>query len=349
MYLAASMQWGLDFTINVMQTPFRAFVADLAAADQQFMMQMWFNVVCSVGTYLAFAIMGLYPVAEHHMLELMCIVLIVNVICVACALMIGKEKKFKRTGAAEKSACGMLAGAGSALKDLHMAFYILIFVLCLTWFGNTVWGSYGKVFFIDSVFEGNAEAPQNSTLYSAAEEGAKAFNKGGKLGSLASMALSFILMGVSFTSIPYHFIFAPLLFVGAIVCYMCAFVVNQSSVLAITSLVLSNIPLGAAGSIPYGIVAVWNKAGEASGKAPSVAMQMSILNCCITVGQELCHMVLGSFEKVNTVPKALNMLFTISMVANAVAAFAALFLGFGRNQVKSTEPSESEGETSESD
>merc|ERR1739844_447706 len=39
MYLAAIMQWVLDFTINAMQTPFRALVADLASADQQLPMQ----------------------------------------------------------------------------------------------------------------------------------------------------------------------------------------------------------------------------------------------------------------------------------------------------------------------
>merc|ERR1739844_607870 len=74
MYLAAVMQWVLDFTINAMQTPFRALVADLASDKQQLPMQIFFAVVCAVGGFLAFSLMKIYDVAIHHMLELTCIV-----------------------------------------------------------------------------------------------------------------------------------------------------------------------------------------------------------------------------------------------------------------------------------
>merc|ERR1719288_628826 len=70
MYLAASMQWVLDFTINAMQTPFRALVADLASPQQQLPMQIFFAVVCAAGCYLAFSIMKLFGEPIHHMLEL---------------------------------------------------------------------------------------------------------------------------------------------------------------------------------------------------------------------------------------------------------------------------------------
>merc|ERR1711997_1247659 len=70
MYLAAVMQWVLDFTINAMQTPFRALVSDLASPKQQLPMQIFFAVVCAVGGFLAFSIMKIYDVAVHHMFEL---------------------------------------------------------------------------------------------------------------------------------------------------------------------------------------------------------------------------------------------------------------------------------------
>merc|ERR1719384_591744 len=53
MYLAAMMQWVLDFTINAMQTPFRALVADLATSRQQAPMQIFFAVVCAMGCFMA--------------------------------------------------------------------------------------------------------------------------------------------------------------------------------------------------------------------------------------------------------------------------------------------------------
>jgi len=282
------------------------------------------------------------------MFELMGIVLIINVACCGAALYVGKEKQFQGSGQ-KNSACSAVFGFISALKDLHLAFYILIVVLSLVWFGNTIWGSYGKVWFTDAVFEGNSEAANTTEEYHRYVEGAEAFSKGGEWGALLSLALSFVLMAVSFTPIPHHFIFAPLVFVGAIVCYMCAFTVGNNGNLAIINLMLSNIPLGAAGSIPYGIVAVWNDAAMAEGKVGNVAMQMAILNCCITVGQQICHTTLGTFETSNSVPESIHKIFILSMVANGAAGVAALFLGVKRNQVKSTEPSESDSETSQSD
>merc|ERR1719445_1622013 len=337
MYLAAAMQWGLDFTVNVMQTPFRAFVSDLAAADQQFMMQIWFNVVCAVGTYMAYYVMGLYEIAIHHMLELMSIVLVINVVCVAAALLVGRETPYKRKDEQEGgSVCGPLAGFAGALKDLHAAFYILIVVLCLVWFGNTVWGSYGKLWFTEAVFEGNPEAETGTPAHTAYVEGAEAFSKGGERGALVSLLLSFVLMGLSFTPIPHHFIFAPLVFVGTIVCYMSAFSVGHAGGLAILALVLSNIPLAAAGSIPYGIVAVWNKDDADAGKVSSVATQMAILNCCITVGQQMCHTILGTFETSSSAVEAIHKVFILSMVANGVASIGSLFLGIRKSVAKST-------------
>jgi len=111
---------------------------------------------------------------------------------------------------------------------------------------------------------------------------------------------------------------------------MCAFVVGQSRSLAILAFVLSNVCLTAAGSLPYGIVAVWNKAAEQAGKAGSVAMQMAVLNCCITVGQQLCTMVLGGLEGTFEFVVAIKYLFIVSMTANGFAGIAALFLNTGK-------------------
>mmetsp|Transcript_24715 Transcript_24715/g.33398 ORF Transcript_24715/g.33398 Transcript_24715/m.33398 type:complete len:117 (+) Transcript_24715:2-352(+) len=111
-------------------------------------------------------------------------------------------------------------------------------------------------------------------------------------------------------------------------------------------LVLANIPLGAAGSIPYGIVAVWNSKAEESGKS-SLAMQLALLNCCITVGQQVCHSVLGALEVVYPVPEALERLFINSMVANGVASIGSLFLGLGKKSEGLTESESSESSESE--
>jgi len=235
-----------------------------------------------------------------------------------------------------------------AFKGMPNAFYILLFVQCAVWLGNTVWGSYGKVWFTNSVYPGDPEAAAGSFAREVYVAGADAFSTAGQMGSIFNLFLSFAFMGLGYTSIPNNVIYAPCLFVGAFVCFMCAFVVGQSHTLAIGCFVLSNIGLTAAGSIPYGIVAVWNKAAEEAGHAGSVAMQMAILNCCITVGQQLCTMILGGLESSYSVNDALKGLFILSMIANGLGGVGAMFLTSGSGG-KGKSVSTSDGTTDESE
>merc|ERR1719367_1269751 len=288
----------------------------------------------------------LYDVAIHHMLELMCIVLLVNVVCVAFALFVAREKQYKRTGNSSGSS-NPLAGMCGGCKGMPVAFYTLIFVQCMVWLGNTFWGSYGKEWFTHSVFPGDAEAPKGSSGRLMYIAGADAFASAGQWGSLFNLCLSFGFMGLGYTSIPNNYIYAPCLFLAAAVCFTCAFVVGNSHRLAVVCFILSSVGLTAAGSIPYGIVTVWNKAAEAAGATSSVAMQMAILNCCITVGQQLCTIILGGLEVSYSLPDALKGMLIISMVANGLGGVGAFFLTGGPNtsggkSVKSTSSSESE-------
>merc|ERR1719367_1999260 len=203
--------------------------------------------------------------------------------------------------------------------------------------GNTVWGSYGKVWFTTSVYPGKPEAPETSMTYKMYADGAHAFSGAGKMGSVFNLALSFAFMGLGFTSLPTHLIYAPCLFIASFVCFLCAFVVGHSHTMAVFAFVLSNVGLTAAGSVPYGIVAVWNKQAEEAGKVGSVAMQMAILNCCITVGQQLCTTVLSGLEGSHTVPEAIKILFVISFVANSAAGIGSCFLQVGGSAATTVE------------
>merc|ERR1712051_705345 len=216
----------------------------------------------------------------------------------------------------------------------------------MAWLGNTVWGSYGKVWFTNIVYAGDPEAPPGSLAREVYVAGADAFSTAGQYGSIFNLFLSFAFMGLGYTSLPNNLIYAPCLFGGAAVCFLCAFVVGHSHKLAFTCFVLSNVGLTAAGSIPYGIVAVWNQAAEEAGHAGSVAMQMAVLNCCITVGQQLCTMILGGLEGWMDFVEAVKFLFIISMVANGLGGVSALFLTTGGKpagkSLSTTDSSESE-------
>lgn len=311
-------------------------------------MQIFFAVVCSVGGFLAFTIMKVYKVAVHHMFELMSIVLAINIVCVGIALVFAREKQYVRKGKASASSCGPIVGMCEAVKGTNTSFYMLLFVSCMAWLGNSVWGFFGKVWFTTSVYLGDAEAPHNSTALAMYEKGAEDFSTGGQIGSFVNLVISLAIMGLGMTSIPSNFVYAPCLLIGTIVCFLCAFVVGHSGQLAIVCFVLSNIPLTAAGSIPFGIVAVWNKAAEQAGKVTSVAMQMALLNCCITVGQQICTLTLGTLESTYDVKESLKDLFIISMVAGGLGTVGALFIKVGEPAGQTVASSESE-ESSENE
>jgi len=256
--------------------------------------------------------------------------MLINIVCVGLALLVAKEKQFVPVGGKKGSVCDAITGMSGACKGMPAAFYILLFVQAMVWLGNTVWGGYGMEWFTLSVYPGDPEAARGSVAREMYVAGETDFGTAGQLGSIFNLCLSFLFMGLGFTSVPSHLIFAPCIFVGAGVCFLCAFVVGQSRSLAILAFVLSNVCLTAAGSLPYGIVAVWNKAAEQAGKAGSVAMQMAVLNCCITVGQQLCTMVLGGLEGTFEFVVAIKYLFIVSMMANGLAGVAALFLNTGK-------------------
>merc|ERR1712117_318764 len=142
-----------------------------------------------------------------------------------------------------------------------------------------------------------------------------------------AFALLFMAVGVFAPFVPAHLMYTPCLVIGTFVCFMCAFVVGNNANLAILSFVLSNVCLVAAGCLPFGMVAKWNKEAELAGKVGSVAMQMAVLNCCITVGQQLTTMILGGLELKYDLVVALKYLFVLSMIANGLASVASLFLG----------------------
>jgi len=335
LYLAAAMQWVLDFTVNAMQTPFRALVSDLSSPKQQLPMQIFFAIVCAAGGFLAFTIMKIYDIAIHHMLELMTLVMLLNVACVGAALSVAREKQFVPAEQKKSSVCGPIMGMCSAFQGMPKAFYGLLFVQCMVWLGNTVWGTYGQVWFTTSVYPGDAEAAEGTAEHIAYADGAKAFGSAGQIGSLFNLALSFLIMGIGMTKFPNHLLYGPCILVGAAVCFMSAFVVGHNHTLAVACFVLSNVPLTAAGSIPYGLVAVWNKAAEQAGQVGSVAMQMAILNCCITVGQQLCTMTLGGLEGSYSVNESLKGLYIISAVAGSLGGLGAMFLKGGAPEVAS--------------
>jgi len=327
-FLSAPMYWVLDVTINVLQTPFRALVADCASEEQQAPMQVVFVFMMAIGNFIAYSMMQIYAVPTEHMLELMMMICGINVICIAIQAFVAKETPLVRTEERSKECCcaPVVKSLGS-LRGVPAVFYRLLVVHCLVWLGNTAWDAYGQQWFTANVFEGDDNAAEGSAAQIAYSEGVAAFSTAGQYRSAVQLVVSLLITFIMLkTSIPHRLVYAPCLYIGAVVTLLASFAVGHNGNFAIVCMVLSMITEAASLAIPYGLVAFWNKKAEEEGKQVSTAMQMAVLNCCITIGQQVCTLTLALLETGLSLQSSLTVILVVAGVAGVFAGTGAFFL-----------------------
>jgi len=327
-YFAAPMYWVMDVTINILQTPHRALVADLAEDDQQVPMQVVFVIFMAMGNFLAFSIMQIYEVPVEHMFELMMGICLLNTVCIGIQFMVAKETPLERDPNAPKaSKCAPVMNVVEAVKSSPGLLYHLAAVQCLVWIGNTAWNIYGEMWFTHSVFEGRQKAAPGSLERQAYHNGVRAFSHGGQCRSVLQLvaALAIIVILINTTLRP-RLVYAPCIFIGAVASILAASVVGHQAMFAIACFTLSVMPEVGSFAIPFGLVATLNKRAEKEGKPVSTALQMSLLNCCVTVGQQICTLSLAFIMGRTSMREALPRALMLAGVAQVMAGGGALFL-----------------------
>eukprot|EP00435_Cladocopium_sp_Y103_P061957 s910_g23.t1 len=146
---AVPMYWIMDVTINILQTPYRALVSDLATKEQQIPMQVIFVFFMAIGNMIGYSIMKIWDVPAFHMLKLMLIICTLNTICIAVQFM-----PLKRTQGEKANCCSPVVSVFRSLHGMPRLLYHLAFVQCLVWIGNTAWTYYASQWFADSVYQG---------------------------------------------------------------------------------------------------------------------------------------------------------------------------------------------------
>jgi len=327
-YFAAPMYWIMDVTINILQTPHRALVADLASEEQQVPMQVVFVFMMAVGNFLGFSIMQIYDVPVDHMLQLMLGICLLNTLCVGVQFMVAKEKPLQRDPEAPKqSCCAPVTSVLTAVKSSPRLLYHLAAVQCLVWVGNTAWNLYSGQWFGNAVFQGDENAEEGSEEKIAYSNGMTAFSTGGQGKSVLQLISALVIITLLLkTTIRPRLVYAPCIYIGAIVSILAAFFVGHSGGFAIACLVFSIMPEAGSFAIPFGLVATLNKRAEEEGKPVSTALQMALLNCCVTVGQQICTMILAGIEGKLSLEAALPCVFIVAAIAQGLGGTGALFL-----------------------
>merc|ERR1719401_3321507 len=251
-----------------------------------------------------------------------------NTLCIGVQFLIVREVPLQRDPDAPKqSACTPVVSVAQAVRHSPRLLYHLALVQCLVWIGNTAWNNYGGQWFANSVFQGDQNAPEDSPEKIAYGEGMTAFSTGGQLKSVLQLVSSLVIIALLLkTTLRPRLVYAPCIYIGAVACVLAAFVVGHSGAFAIVCMTLSTMPETGSFAIPFGLVATLNRKAEEEGKPVSTALQMALLNCCVTVGQQLCTMTLAAIEGKLELEKALPLIFMVAAVALGIAGTSALFL-----------------------
>merc|ERR1712051_529109 len=113
---------------------------------------------------------------------------------------------------------------------------------------------------------------------------------------------------------------------------------------AVICMTMAEITMVGCFSVPYGLVAAMNEKAAREGKQVSTALQMALLNCCVTVGQQVCTMVLAFVEGYLPLDKALLIGFIVAGLALSVSGVATLFLNDRPEEDIPTSPEEKAGD-----
>jgi len=287
-----------------------------------------FVFMMAVGNFLGFSIMQIYDVPVDHMLQLMLGICLLNTLCVGVQFMVARERPLQRDPEAPKqSCCTPVMNVLSAVKSSPKLLYHLAAVQCLVWVGNTAWNLYSGQWFGNAVFQGDENAEEGSEEWIAYSNGMTAFSTGGQGKSVLQLISALVIITLLLkTTIRPRLVYAPCIYIGAVVSILAAFIVGHSGGFAIACLVFSIMPEAGSFAIPFGLVATLNKRAEEEGKPVSTALQMALLNCCVTVGQQICTMILAGIEGKLSLEAALPCVFIVAAIAQGLGGTGALFL-----------------------
>mmetsp|Transcript_119692 Transcript_119692/g.166941 ORF Transcript_119692/g.166941 Transcript_119692/m.166941 type:complete len:314 (-) Transcript_119692:191-1132(-) len=312
-------------------------------------MQVVFVFMMSVGNFVAFSIMKIYDVPVDHMFELMLGICGLNVVVVGILFLVAKEKPLTRApGAKKMSVCDPITSVVDAVKGSPSLLYHLAAVQCLVWVGNTAWNLYAGQWMSDSVFEGDLNAPQGSPGHEKYAQGQTAFNNAGQAKSVLQLVSALAIIAILVNNwVRPRTVYAPCIFIGAIVSVLAATVVGHNASFAIVCMAFSIMPETGSFAIPFGLVATLNKRAEKEGKAVSTALQMSLLNCCVTVGQQICTLALAGIESQMSLEASLPWVFALSAAAQTLAGFGAMRLDDGDPDADNSGSEEESGDESD--
>merc|ERR1740121_2232926 len=172
----------LDTTINIMQTPVRALLADVSTEAQSSTSQVVVTLFQGLGALASFGLQLLWENPADHMLEMFTLMIAVNIMCVLLMLLVTTEKQFvpnadSRNVVVEEpsSLCGLVFGMFKSLLQIPKFLIHLSLVQTLVWMGLSMWNKNASLWFGETLFGGDGTAAAGTPEKVAFDHGIAAF------------------------------------------------------------------------------------------------------------------------------------------------------------------------------
>jgi len=317
----------LDVVVNVVQTPVRAIVSDMASQEQQMHGQIISVLFQGFGNLLGFGIMKIWAVPFESIFQLMVLVLSVLTLFIAIQMLVCHEVPYVRPADAPvQSLTSPFANAFQAVRYMPADLRKIAFVQFFSWYSLFCYWPTLSTWFSVNVFGGAADAPADSMLRHKYEDGQVANTTAGLMNSALMIVFSSCLIFLMLKStIPLRYIYAGCLYAGACSLILAKIAVYHSVTWAMAIVTLIAVPVSAINAFPFALVGAMNKAAAEEGKEPDTGVQMGVLNIFICTPQLLSTLVVGSMREKLSV-SALPWVFFMAGISFAVAGTGAFFL-----------------------
>lgn len=327
-WLAFAMFLVLDVVVNVIQTPIRAIVSDMASQDQQLHGQIISVVFQGVGAFLGFGIMKIWDVPYEAIFQVILVILSVVTAFVLIQVCICKEEVYvPPPDAPRQSILAPFVAAFHAIFQMPVDLAKIAFVQCFTWYAMFCYMPTVSTWFSVNVYGGSADAPEGSPMKVAYDEGQNANSIAGLLQSGLQILFSLILIAVLLkSSVPIRHIYAVCLYIGTVALVLAKFAVGHSVNTAILMITILAIPVSATNAFPFALVGAMNKDAQEAGRTVDTGMQMGVLNVFICTPQFIATLVVGALRNRLSQEQALPWVFFMGGVSFAIAGTGAWFV-----------------------
>eukprot|EP00127_Corallochytrium_limacisporum_P000938 Clim_evm22s33 gene=Clim_evmTU22s33 len=208
-FVAMVAFWTMDFSINLIQGPARALIADLASPDQQAQCQSLASLFQGVGQVGGYFFVASFEAPLDHMRLIFAVAMFTLAVTVGITLVVAQEVPLQRsTAVAPEGSSSLKTGASGvtavfaaikmatydmvhALQTMDYPLLIIAVTQSLTWFAWFCFNQEVTTFFGEAVYGGDAEAPVGS-------EERQNFEHGVGTGSISMMGQAIVQLLTSF-------------------------------------------------------------------------------------------------------------------------------------------------------